>query len=133
MPPSLVLADAILAAHAAIVVFVVGGEVLFLVGGWRGWAWVRHFGMRVLHLVLMSYIALNTWLGELCPLTIWEQDLRRMAGQDAYTESFVAHWLSRLLFFDAPWWTFVAGYTAFALLVVATWWWVPPRRRSQAQ
>ena len=122
------LADTLLVVHAAIVVFVVGGEILFLVGGRRGWNWVRHFGLRVVHLLLMLYIAFNAWLGELCPLTIWEQELRRMAGQDAYAESFIEHWLSRLLFFEAPWWIFVAAYTAFALLVLATWRWFPPRR-----
>jgi hypothetical protein len=38
------------------------------------------------------------------------------------------HWLSRLIFFDAPWWAFVAAYSAFAALVAACWWWVRPRR-----
>jgi hypothetical protein len=45
-----------------------------------------------------------------------------------YTESFVAHWLARVLFYDAPWWAFVVAYTAFALLVVGLWVFVPPRR-----
>jgi hypothetical protein len=126
------LADAILAAHVGVVLFVVVGEALFLVGGWRGWRWVRNLPLRLAHLALMLYIALQAWLGELCPLTIWEQDLRRLAGQPAYEASFIEHWLSRLLYFDAPWWTFVAAYTAFAALVAATWWWVPPRRRGNA-
>lgn len=38
--------------------------------------------------------------------------------------------LADLIFFDAPWWAFVAAYSAFAALVLLTWWWVPPRRRS---
>jgi hypothetical protein len=126
------LADAILATHVGVVAFVVVGEALFLVGGWRGWRWVRNLPLRLAHLVLMLYIALQAWLGELCPLTIWEQDLRQLAGQPAYEASFIEYWLSRLLFFDAPWWVFVAAYTAFAALVAATWWWVPPRRRGNA-
>jgi hypothetical protein len=126
------LADAILAAHVGVVLFVVVGQALFLLGGWRGWHWVRNLPVRLAHLLLMLYIALQAWLGELCPLTTWEQDLRRLAGQPAYEASFIEHWLSRLLFFDAPWWVFVAAYTGFAALVVATWWWVPPRRRGNA-
>lgn len=126
------LADAILAAHVGVVLFVVAGEALFLLGGWRGWRWVRNLPLRLAHLALMLGIALQAWLGELCPLTVWEQDLRRLAGQPAYEASFIEHWLSRLLFFDAPWWVFVAAYTAFAALVAATWWWVPPRRRGNA-
>lgn len=126
------LADAILAAHVSVVVFVVAGEALFLLGGWRGWRWVRNLPLRLAHLALMLYIALQAWFGELCPLTTWEQDLRRLAGQPAYEASFIEHWLSRLLYFEAPWWMFVAAYTGFAALVAATWWWVPPRHRAHA-
>jgi hypothetical protein len=126
------LADAILAAHLGVVGFVVLGEALFLLGGWRGWDWVRNRPLRLSHLALMLYIALQAWLGQLCPLTVWEQELRRLAGQETYRVSFIEHWLSRLLYFDAPWWAFVAAYTGFAALVAATWWWVPPRRRGNA-
>ena len=124
------LADLILLLHAAVVGFVVLGEALFLAGGWRGWPWVRHFPLRLTHLALMVFIALQTGLGQLCPLTLWEQALRRRAGQGAYGESFIEHWLARLIFLDALWWVFVAAYSAFAALVLLTWWWVPPRRRS---
>ena len=122
------LADLILTAHVAIVAFVVVGEGLFLVGGARGWRWVRRFGLRVTHLLLMVFIALQSWLGQLCPLTVWEQALRQRAGQTGYGESFIEHWLSRLIFFEAPGWVFVAAYTAFAMLVLLTWRWVTPQR-----
>jgi hypothetical protein len=75
----------------------------------------------------MGFIAAQAWLGRLCPLTVWEQDLRRLAGQDAYGESFIEHWLSRLLYWDLPWWVFVAAYTGFAGLVVRAWWRVRSR------
>lgn len=122
------LADAILLLHVGIVAFVVLGEVLFLYGGRRRWRWVRNVVLRSGHLALMVFIALQAWLGALCPLTSWEQALRRHAGQATYGESFIEHWLSRLIFFEAPWWLFVAAYSAFALLVVLTWRWVPPQR-----
>lgn len=123
------LADALLAIHVGIVAFVVLGEALFLIGGRLRWAWVRSFALRVTHLLLMVVIALQAWLGALCPLTVWEQSLRRHAGQTAYRESFIEYWLSRVLYFDLPWWVFVAAYTVFAVLVLLTWRWVPPRRR----
>ena len=105
------------------------GEALVLVSGRLGWWWVRNLALRVTHLVLMVVIALQAWLGALCPLTVWEQALRRHAGQSAYRESFIEYWLSRVLYFDLPWWVFVAAYTAFAALVLMTWRWVPPRPR----
>lgn len=125
------LADATLALHVGIVAFVVLGTVLILMGAWRRWRWVHGFSWRLTHVLLMAFVALQAWLGALCPLTIWEQGLRRRAGQAAYSESFIEHWLSRLIFFEAPWWAFVAAYTAFALLVTGLWFWVPPRRRAR--
>lgn len=130
MTPDLasLLADALLALHVAIVLFVVGLLPLVLVGGALGWRWVRHSGLRLTHLGLMVFIAAQTWLGQLCPLTVWEQALRRTAGQGSYGESFIEHWLSRLLYWDAPWWVFVVAYTGFALMVLLAWWWVKPGR-----
>lgn len=124
------LADALLALHVGIVLFVVGLLPLVLLGGALGWRWVRHFGLRLTHLGLMAFIAAQAWLGQLCPLTVWEQDLRRIAGQASYGESFIEHWLSRLLFWDAPWWVFVAAYTAFAVWVALAWRWVRPGFRD---
>lgn len=126
---SAMLADAILVVHVAIVAFVVFGAIAIWAGGRRGWGWVHGFRWRLTHLALMGFIALQAWLGALCPLTVWEQALRRHAGQDAYSESFIEHWLSRLIFFDAPWWIFIAAYTAFAAFVLLAWFKVPPRRR----
>lgn len=123
-----VLADAVLAVHVGIAAFVVGMTLALLVGGPLGWRWVRRRRLRWLHVALVVVIALQAWLGRLCPLTIWEQWLRTRAGQQAYSESFVAHWLSRVLFFEAPWWTFVAAYSALALVVAGAWYWWPPRR-----
>ena len=126
------LADALLVLHAGVVLFVVGLLPLVLLGGWQGWHWVRHRGLRLLHLGVMVFVAAQAWLGQLCPLTVWEQDLRRLAGQASHTESFMAHWLERLLYWDLPWWVFVTAYTAFALLVALAWWLVRPRPRHSS-
>jgi hypothetical protein len=130
MPPTFaaLLADALLSLHLGLVLFVVGLLPLVLIGGARGWRWVRLRRLRLTHLGLMAFIAAQAWLGQLCPLTVWEQDLRRHAGQPSYSESFIEHWLSRLLYWDAPWWVFVVAYTVFTLLVALAWWVVPPRK-----
>lgn len=130
LPPGIAgaLADLVLVVHVGIVAFVVFGLLAVWLGRWRGWAWVHGLRWRLLHVLLMLFIALQAWLGALCPLTIWEQALRRHAGEAAYDESFIEHWLSRLIFFDLPPWAFVAAYTAFAGLVVLAWWRVPPHR-----
>ncbi|MCE5232849.1 MAG: DUF2784 domain-containing protein [Mizugakiibacter sp.] len=126
------LADALVLAHAGVVAFVVAGEAAFLLGGGRGWRWVRNLPLRLAHLALTGFVAAQTWLGELCPLTLWEQALRQRAGEATYRGSFVGYWLDRLLYIDAPWWAFVVAYTAFLALVALTWRRVPPRRRPHA-
>ena len=60
-------------------------------------------------------------LGRLCPLTIWENELRRRAGQSGYTDTFVKHWLRDILFYQAEPWVFTTIYTCFGALVVLVW------------
>ena len=93
---------------------VVLGTPAFLTGGPPGWHWVHGRVFRLVHLALIAITALQAWMGRLCPLTIREQAPRNRAGQTTYDTSFIQHWLSRLIFFDAPWWLFVLAYTAFA-------------------
>jgi hypothetical protein len=121
------LADLILVLHAGIVSFVVAGQLMFVAGGVLGWAWVRCAWIRLAHLALMAFVMLQSWAGLTCPLTGWEQTLRQRAGQTAYAESFIEHWLSRLIFFSAPAWVFMLIYTVFGALVLLTWYWIPPR------
>ena len=120
-------ADLILVLHTAIVVFIVGGLVLILAGGLRGWPWVRNPVFRLLHLVAIAIVVLQAWLGQICPLTTWEMALRARAGDATYAGSFIAHWLQALLYYEAPLWVFAVCYTIFGALVVLAWYWVRPR------
>ncbi|MBT8108247.1 MAG: DUF2784 domain-containing protein [Gammaproteobacteria bacterium] len=120
-------ADLLLVLHASFIAFVVLGLVLIIVGGLLSWSWVRNRWFRIVHLVCIGIVVAQAWLGMICPLTTWEMDLRRAAGDPSYEGSFVAHWLSELIYYDAPWWVFIVAYTAFAMLVVISWFWVRPR------
>jgi hypothetical protein len=124
-----VLADVVLTTHFAIVVFVVGGLALILIGNLRGWRFVNGWGFRLAHLAAIGVVVAQAWLGVVCPLTTLESWLRVQGHQPAYDASFIAHWLTRVLFYDAPPWVFTATYTLFGLAVVAVWWRFPPRRR----
>ena len=124
------MADAIGLIHAAFVSFVVGGLILILAGWRRGWHWTRGLTFRLTHLLAITVVVLQTWLGQLCPLTILENRLRALARQEGVGESFIAHWLERFLYWRLPSWVFLAVYTAFALLVVAAFVWYPPRRKK---
>lgn len=121
-------ADLILVAHALIVCFVIGGQLMIMFGWSRGWAWVRNAWFRLAHLATIFIVVLQAWLGRLCPLTLWEQGLRQAAGQPYHEQTFIEYWVARFLYLDLPWWVFVVGYTSFAALVAWTWWRLPPRR-----
>lgn len=127
------LADAVLALHVAIVLFVVGGLVAVLAGNWRGWGWVNRFWLRLAHLAAIAVVVAESWIGAACPLTTLEMWLRLQAGGRTYGGSFIEHWLQRLLYYDAPQWVFVAAYSAFGAAALAAWWLFPPRRTGQRQ
>ena len=129
----LLAADAILLLHALVVLFVILALALVLAGGACGWAWVRNPFFRYAHLTLVLYVTLQAWAGEICPLTVWEMQLRARAGAATYEESFVGYWVGRLLYYDASPWVFAAVYTFFAGCVIAAWLWVRPRRLKHAR
>ena len=115
------LADAILLVHFAFVVFVVAGFLAILIGLLARWSWVHNRVFRITHLAAIGIVVLQAWIGQLCPLTIWENELRQRAGQSGYTESFVEYWLHKLLFYQTDPWVFTAIYTGFGVLVVLVW------------
>ncbi len=125
----LIAADAILITHALFVAFVVLGLLLIFAGKLLAWSWVCNFKFRCIHLVAIGIVVLQSWLGMICPLTIWEMSLRAKAGDTVYTGSFIAHWVQTLLFYRAPEWVFILLYTLFGALVVVSWYWVRPKRQ----
>lgn len=124
------LADLIVVVHAAYVGFVVLGQVAIPVGAWLGWGWVRNRWFRLLHLAAIGFVAAEAIVGMTCPLTIWEDELRRAAGQSVEEGTFIGRWMHYLLFYEGPEWVFTLLYIGFALLVLLTLFLIPPRWRS---
>ncbi len=124
------LADLILVAHALIIVFIVAGLPLIWIGAWRRWDFVRRPAFRVTHLATIGFVVAQTWLDQLCPLTVWEAQFRRQAGQAHHDQQFIAYWLSELIFVDASLTLLAWVYTLFGLAVALTLWWVPIRWRQ---
>lgn len=125
---AIALADAVLVVHFAVVVFVVGGLAFIVAGGVRHWRLAANVWFRAAHLAAIAIVVVQAWLGETCPLTTLESWLRTRGGVVAYDKSFIAHWLQRIVFYEAPSWVFVLAYSLFALAVVWAWRRYPPRR-----
>lgn len=120
------LADLVLVLHLAVVAFLVGGLGCVICGNLLGWRWVNRLWLRVAHLSAIAIVVTEAWIGAACPLTTLEVWLRARAGAATYHGSFIAHWVQRILYYDAPPWVFALCYSIFGLLVVAAWALFPP-------
>ena len=127
----LVLADLVLVVHATFIAFVIVGLILIWIGWLRRWGWVRNLWFRLAHLAAIGVVAAQALFGVICPLTIWEDELRLLAGGEGrYAGSFIQHWLHQLIFFEAEGYVFTIAYVAFFLAVVFSFWVIPPRRAT---
>ena len=127
----LLAADIILLLHVLLVIFVVTGFILIFVGKLRRWRWVRNRWFRILHLLVVAVVIVQSWFGIICPLTTIEMELRARAGDVVYTGSFISHWLETILYYQAPAWVFVVCYSIFGIVVVGSWFWVRPQPFSK--
>jgi len=123
----LLSADVILFLHVVVVVFNVLGLVLIFLGYILKWSWVRNPWFRVVHIVVISIVIIQSWIGVTCPFTSLEMLLRSKAGVEVYTGTFISHWLESILYYQASPWFFVIVYTVFGALVIASWFMVRPR------
>jgi hypothetical protein len=120
-------ADLVLLTHALFVAFILFGLVFILAGKVLAWSWIRNPWFRAAHLLSISIVVTQAWFGAICPLTTLEMKLRIDAGDISYENSFIAHWLSSLIYYEAPMWVFTVCYTVFGATVIASWIWVRPR------
>ncbi len=117
-------------SHGVVVIFNIGALPVIWVGHFGGWAFVRNFYFRSVHLLLIGVVAAESLFGMMCPLTTWEDALRARGGDGVVqTNGFVAAWVHRLLFYDAPAWVFTVAYLLFFFLVMLMWYWVRPQLR----
>ena len=127
-------ADLVLLVHFAFVAFVVLGVLAIWVGYFCRWRFVRDLRFRVAHLLAMGVVLAESLVGFICPLTTWENQLRKQAGEGAgYAGSFIQHWVGRILFHDWSEQTFTFIYAGFFVLVGLSFWLVKPERRVRRQ
>lgn len=127
----IIIADLILISHTLFVAFMVLGVVAIYIGYFFSWSWVRNYWFRVIHLLGIAFVILESWTGIICPLTSWEMLLREKAGEATYSGSFIQHWLHTLIYYEASEWVFIACYTLFGILILASWFIVRPKRHDE--
>lgn len=82
------LADVVLVAHLAFILFVVAGGLL---------AW-RHPRIAWLHLPALAWATYVELASVTCPLTPLEVSLRRAAGGAGYSDGFIEHYLVPIVY-----------------------------------
>ena len=92
-----IAADLTAAAHLTFIAFVIFGALL----GRRSRVWMA------LHVAAMVYGVMIEVFYWYCPLTVLEQYLRRKAGRGEYDDAFIAHYLNRVIYLDAPQWALI--------------------------
>lgn len=115
-------ADFVLIIHFCIVFFVVFGLVALPIGYLNNYSWTRNIKFRAAHILLMGFITLEAIFGITCPLTIIENTLRQIE----YQQSFVAYWISQLIYWDLPLYFFVILYSSCFVLSLVFWRVHPP-------
>lgn len=120
-------ADVILFLHVLIVVFNVFGLIVIIIGYFCKWSWICNPWFRYSHIVAISIVTVQSWLGIVCPITNMEMALRSKGGGTVYPGTFISHWLESILYYQASPWFFVIIYTVFGALVIAGWFLVRPR------
>ncbi len=81
-------ADFLVLLHLGFIVFVMLGGLLVL-----KWHWVS-----LLHLPTVIWGFVIEYRGGICPLTPWENSLRRLAGQEGYAEGFIEHYILPIIY-----------------------------------
>jgi|TARA_R110002095_G_scaffold123480_3_gene107275 hypothetical protein len=99
-------ADAVLLLHLAFIIFVLLGGLLV--------AWKR--GFLLLHLPAIAWGLFVELSGRPCPLTHWENLLRRLAGTAGYDAGFIEHYLLPLIY--PAWLSVPVQYLLAAIVVV---------------
>ena len=99
-------ADAVLLLHLAFIIFVLLGGLLV--------AWKR--GFLLLHLPAIAWGLFVELSGRSCPLTHWENLLRRLAGSAGYQAGFIEHYLLPLIY--PAWLSVPVQYLLAAIVVV---------------
>lgn len=131
-------ADLIAAVHLSILGFVVLGELIIVAGWLCGWQWARNFWFRLAHLVIIGVVVYEAMYDIMCPLTVWEDKLRALAGGESNDQTFVGRIVNEILVregfdFNDPIlqnsYYYFGGLVALTLILVPPRW---PRRKNTA-
>src|SRR5438128_1931297 len=114
------LADLMVAIHVGYVGYVVVGQLVIWIGWAMGWRFVRNFWFRATHLLAIGIVAIEELMEIRCPLTVWEEHFRELAGQPINGETFLGRLMHSILFYNFEPWVFAVIYYTTLTVVLLT-------------
>lgn len=135
-----ILADLMVIAHLMYVAYVLVGQLAIIVASAFQWQWGRNRWFRFTHLLAIAIVALEAVMGWQCPLTKWEYQLRKLAGQPFDgSETFMGRIVHSVMFPTGPGgqpppeYFFTMLYIAMLIIVVQGLMMYPPRLRPNRE
>ena len=124
-----IFANLVMLFHFAYVFYIILGLVYIWLGFFLKWKSIYNPLFRWTHLAAMGIVILETLFGIFCPLTEWETNLRRGAGQSfLYPQGFLSHWVHKFLYYDWPDRMFTDLNIAFFIAICLSFIFIPPKK-----
>ena len=114
------LADVVVLVHVLYIAYVLFGQVAIVLAAMLRKEWGRNPWFRGTHLLAIGVVVLESFMNWRCPLTVWEEQLRAMAGQSFNgSETFMGRVLHQTMFIEGqPEIFFTTMYVAMMVVVV---------------
>lgn len=123
------LADAVVFVHVLYIAYVLLGQVAIILAAMLRKEWGRNPWFRGTHLLAIGIVVVESFMNWRCPLTVWEEQLRAMAGQSFDgSETFMGRVLHQTMFIEGqPEIFFTTMYVAMMVVVLQGLLMYPPR------
>ena len=118
------MASLIMLIHFGVVTFITLGFFVIPLGYKFDWDWTKLRKLRLLHLLMMGIVTAEAIIGLTCPLTILENLLRDVNE----TQTFMAYWINKILYWDLPRQLFIVIYSLCLSWVILLWKYCPPNK-----
>ena len=119
---NIIFSEIVLLFHFCIFLFMILSFFLIPLGYYQKWELVKNKYYRLIHLVLMGIIFIETILGFMCPLTILESFLRN----DIEINNKITQIIHQIMYCDLPTYQFIILYLFSLLYLIFLWFFFKP-------
>ena len=109
--------EIVLLFHFCIFLFIILSFFFIPLGYYQKWKWVKNKYYRLIHLILMGIIFIETILGFMCPLPILENFLRN----NIEINNKITQIIHQIMYWDLPTYQFIILYLLSLLYLIFLW------------